>query len=548
AQNAARKFIGETYGAQFVPPTPNRYRSGKGAQEAHEAIRPTNVNYTPDSIAGALAPEQLKLYRLIWNRFVASQMASAQQIDHAIEIESRGGALSTLALEGIGANGIVATFRAAARETVFPGYLTIYNMRDLGQEDEMDNLTGVLPSLPENTPCSLVDLRQEQCFTQPPSRFSEASLVKELESNGVGRPSTYANIVNTIQLRGYVEKQKGSLVPTEIGFAANDYLVSHFPKLFDVGFTAQMEKQLDEVEAGQENWVAMLHKFYADYQDWLTEAGARHSVGSVDKELIRQLLALFPEDYAFDTPVKGARRTLNDSRLIRDLRRQAASGRRPLSDRQIGALIRTAAKYCERDEAMAAAARKAGLADFLREQSEAYAATAQKQQTAAVPGETLAPAFLKLLDAMKAIEWEKPAANDRRRSFDIGRFFRSLVKQAETTHALTPKQIAAIGSLATRHASEIPGYAELARELNLPSEENTAAQENATAEVSAKTCEELFQRAETIAEWKPAAKRGKRTYDDKAFVESLHDQFLRRGALSDKQVAALQKLLAHYGK
>ncbi|MBO4618985.1 MAG: type I DNA topoisomerase [Victivallales bacterium] len=554
AQNAARQFIGTTYGEQFVPATPNRYRSGKGAQEAHEAIRPTNVAYTPDSIANALTAEQLKLYRLIWNRFVASQMSPANQVDHAIEVESQGGALTTLALPKFKTPGVVATFRAAARETLFPGYLTVYNFKDIGQEDELDSLTGALPKLPENTLCSLLELKQEQCFTQPPSRYSEASLVKALESNGVGRPSTYANIVNTIQQRGYVEKQKGALVPTPVGFEANDYLVSKFPKLFDVGFTAQMENQLDEIEAGNENWVDMLHKFYDGYQTWLADAGAMPSVGSVDNQLIRQLLGLFPKDFAFDPPVKGARSTRDDARLVHDLQKQVTAGKKPLTDRQSAALIRMTAKYAMRDASLLAAAEKIGLGDFLRQQIEAYQSATQKQSETTTTGEPLSPAVEKLLEAMKSIVWEKPTATGRRKPFDAGRFFRSILHQAETAHTLTAKQIAAIGKLASRNSEQIPGYTELAKELNLTaleSAEDDAVKngkgQNAGTDLT-QTCEELFRRVEAITEWKPAAKRGRRTYDDKAFVDSLHDQFLRKGSLSDKQVAALQKLLAHYEK
>ena len=566
AQNSARQFIHDTYGDAFVPPTPNRYRSSKSAQEAHEAIRPTNVAYTPDSIAHALAPEQLKLYRLIWNRFVASQMAPAKQIDHAIEVESQGGDLVSFVLPGQSRPGVVATFRAAARETLFAGYLTIYNMKDIGQEDELDNLTGVLPKLPENTPCSLMELKQEQCFTQPPARYSEASLVKALESNGVGRPSTYANIVNTIQLRGYVEKQKGALVPTETGFQANDYLVSKFPQLFDVGFTAQMETQLDQIEAGQENWIDMLHRFYSGYQTWLSEAGAMPSVGSVDSQLIKQLLSLFPEDFEFDPPVKGPRSTRDDGRLVRDLRKQTATSKRALTDRQSAALIRTVAKYASRNPAMLAAAERLGLGEFLREQINAYQLASQKQNSSVSTGQTLSPAFMKLLEEMKGITWEKPVASGRRKPFDAGRFFRSILRQAETNHALTPRQMAAIGNMASRSADQIPSYAELAKELNLPptGTDGATAQEDIAADDAdkqpeaapgsginadlAKVCEELFRRAAAITDWHPATKRGRRVYDDKAFTDSLQEQFQRKGMLSEKQIAALQKLLSHYEK
>ena len=139
----------------------------------------------------------------------------------------------------------------------------------------MDNLTGSLPKLSKGASCSLLELKKEQCFTQPPSRYSEASLVKALESNGVGRPSTFASIVKTILDRSYVSKEKSSLVPTELGFRVNDFLVERFPDLFNVGFTAEMEKGLDEVEEGKVDWVQMLRDFYGKFQKWVAGGGAR---------------------------------------------------------------------------------------------------------------------------------------------------------------------------------------------------------------------------------------------------------------------------------
>ena len=314
AQQAALGFIRRTYGEEFAPATPNRFSSGKNAQEAHEAIRPTNVERTPEAVAPYLDDRQLKLYRLIWNRFVASQMASAKQVDHAIEILSRGGALESLTLPCAGqGTGVECIFRAAARETLFPGYQTVYNMKDLGQEDEMDNLMGSLPALTRGDSCRLQALTKEQCFTQPPKRFSEGALVKALEANGVGRPSTFASTVQTILDRRYVEKQQSALLPTELGFRVNDYLVGRFPELFDVDFTARMEKELDQVEEGKMDWVSMLREFYGKFQGWLASGGALPQNLSLSREQWKGLLDAFPEEFLFVTPVAGARRPEDDA-------------------------------------------------------------------------------------------------------------------------------------------------------------------------------------------------------------------------------------------
>ena len=286
----------------------------------------------------------------------------------------------------------------------------------------------------------------------------------------------------------------------------------------------------------------------------------------MDSQLIKQLLSLFPEDFEFDPPVKGPRSTRDDGRLVRDLRKQTATSKRALTDRQSAALIRTVAKYASRNPAMLAAAERLGLGEFLREQINAYQLASQKQNSSVSTGQTLSPAFMKLLEEMKGITWEKPVASGRRKPFDAGRFFRSILRQAETNHALTPRQMAAIGNMASRSADQIPSYAELAKELNLPpaGTDGATAQEDIAADDAdkqpeaapgsginadlAKVCEELFRRAAAITDWHPATKRGRRVYDDKAFTDSLQEQFQRKGMLSEKQIAALQKLLSHYEK
>ncbi|MBO4345727.1 MAG: type I DNA topoisomerase, partial [Victivallales bacterium] len=273
AQDQALKLIEQKFGPAYVPAKPNHYRAGKNAQEAHEAIRPTDMQYSPEAIGRYLTPQQLKVYTLIWNRFLASQMAPARQMDHLIEVESKGGALVGINQEKFIANpeklppaadGVVCQFRATSRETIFPGFLMAYKFREVGEEDD-EGMAANLPSLPVGTDCEMSELKREQCFSQPPPRYSEASLVKALEQNGVGRPSTYATTVNTIQERSYVSKSSGTLKPTELGFKVCDFLLGRIETLFEVKFTADMEDKLDHIEEGTENWVDMIRDFYGKF-------------------------------------------------------------------------------------------------------------------------------------------------------------------------------------------------------------------------------------------------------------------------------------------
>lgn len=561
AQDAALDYIRGAYGQDYVPATPNRYRSGKSAQEAHEAIRPTNVTRTPDSVAPYLTPQQLKLYRLIWTRFVASQMASAKQIDHAIEIQSQGGALSRLNLGG--SNGTVCTFRAAARETVFPGYLVVYSMKDLGQEDEMDNLTGSLPNLAQGTPCDLKELKKEQCFTQPPNRYSEASLVKALEANGVGRPSTFASIVKTILDRKYVEKEKSSLCPTDLGFRVNDFLVAQFPALFDVGFTAKMEGELDDIEEGKVNWVSMMHEFYGKFQEWLAAGGGRPTPASLTAEALRGLLDCFGPDFQFDPPLAGARRVYNDATFVQNLRKHLDETGEAPNERQAAAFMSMVARYSERCPALVAKANELGLASQLQTQMAANQAAAERRQNA--PEKTaLEPELQALLDAMKKLEFEAPVTRGKR-VYDDGKFFRSLARQASANKALSAPQREALRKLAMKYARKLPNLPELAAKLGWSLADDSqktpaeAANGDATASTGAEApavaakpsvdsalCEKLLGFVKQITQWNPPTTRGRRVFDDKKFALSLVEQYENRGVLSERQIEALEKTLARY--
>jgi DNA topoisomerase-1 len=253
AQRQARDYIAAAFGAPYVPSQPRQYTSRRGAQGAHEAIRPTSVLRTPDAVKAFLKADQYKIYRLIWERFVASQMASA--------------VLDTLAVD-IAAG--VYLFRATGSRIKFPGFLRVYlEGRDNGEEETPE---GWLPDVQPAERLRLLGLDPAQHFTQPPPRFTEATLVRALEERGIGRPSTYAPIIETIKQRGYVEVEDRRLYPTDLGDLVNSLLVEHFPNIVDVDFTAHLEEDLDKVEEGDADWIRLLREFYGPFADVLHKA------------------------------------------------------------------------------------------------------------------------------------------------------------------------------------------------------------------------------------------------------------------------------------
>ncbi len=257
----AREWIGKQLGPRYLPKEPNVYKGRKAAQDAHEAIRPTDAARTPESIARYLTEEQLKLYRLIWQRFVASQMTPA-----VFDV-------TTAKIEAVSAKtGKTYDFRASGSVVRFDGFLKVYEVLE-EKKDEDGEAANKLPDLDHVKKLELDELANEQHFTQPPPRYNEASLVKVLEEKGIGRPSTYAAIINTIQDREYVTKIAGRFYPTEIGVVVCDLLVKNFPYIFDVAYTAKLEEELDEIEEGNEKWTDLLRGFYGYFEDELKDAG-----------------------------------------------------------------------------------------------------------------------------------------------------------------------------------------------------------------------------------------------------------------------------------
>lgn len=290
AVEAAREYVRETYGEAYLPPSPNVFRNRKSAQDAHEAVRPTSLTYPPARVKPYLSREQFRLYTLIWNRFVASQMAAAEFEQTAVDI--------LCDPPGAPAGGYL--FRANGQVPKFAGYLELYqegngkpppaNEKEGGDPQDRDAAeegaeeAGVLPELAEGEALSLKELVPAQHFTQPPPRFTESALIKELEERGIGRPSTYASIIKTIRDRGYVKTEEGKFVPTELGRIVTDLLEESFPRVMDVEFTARMEEELDLIEDGERGLSEALRDFYDPFREELDRA--KEKMPSLKEELI----------------------------------------------------------------------------------------------------------------------------------------------------------------------------------------------------------------------------------------------------------------------
>ncbi len=274
AQKEAREYLLGKYGKEYLPEEPPVYKTrAKGAQEAHEAIRPTSVFRTPEKLRHHLNREQLRLYKLIWQRFVASQMEAAVYNTLSVDIEAVSASREYL-------------LRASGSILKFQGFLVVYEeARDEDAPAEEDNVA-IPDSIAENQPQDLDRLLPEQHFTQPPPRYTEATLIKTLEENGIGRPSTYAPIMTTLQQRGYVVRESKRLIPTETGFTVTDLLTEHFPEIVNIGFTASMEENLDLVASGQQEWVQIVRDFYEPFIEEVDRARAEMPEVKAEPEAI----------------------------------------------------------------------------------------------------------------------------------------------------------------------------------------------------------------------------------------------------------------------
>lgn len=265
AQKEAKEYILKNYGSEYAGGGVSSQKTRKNIQDAHEAIRPTSVFRHPEAIKNSLTLDQYKLYKLIWERFVASQMTPAVYDTVAAEIKAG-----------------TYVFKATGSILRFAGFMAVYTE---GADEETEKDEGLLPDLAEGQELTLVQIVPEQHFTQPPPRFTEAMLVKALEEKGIGRPSTYAPIIDTIQKRGYVKKEKGRFMPTELGQIVTEILKEYFSDIVDLDFTAEMENQLDKVESGEENWQRIIENFYGPFQEKLKVAEEKIEEVKIEDEM-----------------------------------------------------------------------------------------------------------------------------------------------------------------------------------------------------------------------------------------------------------------------
>lgn len=276
AQEEARQFISNEYGEKFIPEQMPVYKTKGKAQEAHEAIRPTSVDRTPETMKPYLSRDQLKLYKLIWERFVASQMSPAQLLSTTLVIKAG-----------------KYQFRASGSTVVFLGYMKVYSEQDTKKDDD----NKLIPQVPDKTELDLEELKPKQHFTQPPPRYTEATLVKIMEELGIGRPSTYAPTIDTIQSRGYVVKEEKNLFPTELGAIVTELLKEHFEQTIDVDFTAQLEEKLDEIEEGNLSWKEVIEEFYEPFASFLKKAEEEIGQIQIEDEISEEICEQCGKNY-----------------------------------------------------------------------------------------------------------------------------------------------------------------------------------------------------------------------------------------------------------
>ncbi len=495
AQEACRVFVTAEYGAEYLPEKPNFYKSRGNAQEAHEAIRPTEVAQTPQSLSG-LKPEEQKLYKLIWERFVASQMVPSRIARRTAEIETNG--TNTY------------LFRATSSEIVFPGYMRASGIEKAAdkknEDDEDENEEVKLPPLTEGEKLECLEWLGEQKFTKPPARYSEPSLIKALEENGVGRPSTYAQTLATLDKREYVTKEKRSLVPTEAGMRVCEFLVNALDPLFNVKFTAEMEEKLDKIEDGSVEWADMMQTFYTQFLVWLE--GAKDMAAPEETQAI---LAALEQVKEWTAPVKRGRRTYDDSETVKSVREKFAEDGQ-ITTRQQQMLFGLACKY---------------IGQIGSEQVSGL----KLEKPAATPPETIRK--LELLANIKFGEARKVG----KKVYDDGKFCESLRQQVQGGRNLSERQLAALDSVLTKYSDQIVDFETIKEGLNMAAKPATA---------DSGQTGELLDLLKTVQTWNPPVMRGKREFNDQSFYESLSTQFAGKGALSEKQVAALKKMMARY--
>ncbi len=500
ALQAVRQEIGGLFGDAYVPEKPNFYKSKAGAQEAHEAIRPTDVSKKPSDIA--LDATSAKLYDLIWRRFMASQMADAKLMQKTVGLEAEKDGLRHSYL-----------FTASTTAVEFEGFLAVMKLtlskKAKGEEEEESDEVKSLPPLNEGEMLQANRWLSERKETKPPARFSEASLVKALEENGVGRPSTYAQTIEVLVDRQYATREQRQLVPSQRGMDVNDWLVKKLEPLFNVGYTAEMEADLDKVEEGAVKGDGMLSEFYRKFSAWME--AAKEPPPPVDK--FDQLFRFLAEVKEWKPPVKIANRLHSDQGFVDSLRQQLAEKKLAPSDRQLQALAKIAIAY--RDQVPDGEIR---LIDM------GYGSELDRVKNA--PSDELVKWCFQTIDRIGGLQ-KNPFLNSLREQVDRGRL-------------LSQKQF----QILARSVGENSGALEDADQVRarlapyVPDGFEVAPVDPAVPD--------LLKLLESVTTWKEPVRRGRRTYNDAEFVSSLRDQYARRSSLSPRQVLALRRVCVNY--
>ena len=500
AREAARRQIAADFGDAFVPEKPNFYKSKAGAQEAHEAIRPTDVAKRPGTLD--LDPSAGKLYDLIWRRFMASQMADARLLQKtvgllAVKDGQRHSYLFTASTTAVDFEGFLAVMKVAATK------------KGKDETDEESDEVKSLPPLAEGD--SLVALRwlSDRKETKPPARFSEASLVKALEENGVGRPSTYAQTIEVLVDRQYATREARQLVPSQRGMDVNDWLVKKLEPLFNVGYTAQMEDALDKVEDGQVKGDGMLSDFYRKFSAWME--GAKEP--PPDRDKFDRLFALLDDVKEWKPAVRNGNRIYDDHGFVESVRTQLAENKLAATDRQLQALVKMAIAY------------RAQIPDGeMRLVDLGYGPDLDRVKNS--PSDDLVKWCFQTIDRIGGLT-KNPFLNSLREQVDRGRL-------------LSQKQFQILARSVCENSGALEDADDVRRRLApyVPGGFEVAPVDPAVPD--------LLKLLETVTEWKEPVRRGRRMYNDQEFVSSLRDQYARRSSLSPRQVQALRRVCVNY--
>ena len=505
ARDAAHRYITQTFGENYF--NGKNFSNAKNAQAAHECIRPTDPMRTPEHVKGVLSERDLKLYTLIWTRFIASQMADVvyEQLTAFIDTEA--------------ASPDVYTFTASARKLIFDGFTKLIKEKPRKQENENDEgdeefLDGLPPlTVGEYLQPVGAPPKSERKENKPPYRFNEASLIQELERNGIGRPSTYATIIKTLNDRRYVEKEGKAMHATELGVEVNSVLIKYFPELFNVKFTASMEEELDKIEESQAEWTSMIDTFFKKLEEWLSQAR-----GAVKPEVVKAVLELMANIENWVKPIRTGRHSFSEQRFLKDIKacleptEKDQKRSRSVTERQFKTLIDIAYRY---------KGEIPGLEEKLAEIGVEY-----KPEEPAAPDEKV----LKLFEVMDqaGIPDEKDKA-----------FVDSLKNWVNGGRVLTAKQQYRLQMIFNGMHDKVSNFSpELCSDLGL--------EYKPVEKVDTSKVEDMLTALSKVANWRQPAKHGKRVFNDYDFYTSVQQQFSNNKVLSDRQISCLDRLVVTY--